>query len=181
MHRFLALPHTLTWTKKGAIVLASSCVALGASGCAGASYAFDSIAGTPEAVELMALSPAQTMRDIVARSEAATAERATQLAALATECTDCATLLTSTSETAEARLRASGGVWEPWGDFADREDVTSFVELPPQGTRAGLVKAPEAPDGRLECPCLHQLAYALQHLPFRPNGNGFLLNYLQFG
>ena len=144
MHRFLALPHTLTWTKKGAIVLASSCVALGASGCAGASYAFDSIAGTPEAVELMALSPAQTMRDIVARSEAATAERATQLAALATECTDCATLLTSTSETAEARLRASGGVWEPWGDFADREDVTSFVELPPQVGQAPYTVGPLA-------------------------------------
>ena len=127
-----------------AALCASTCVALGLSGCAGVPTAVDSITGTHDAVELSALSPAQTIRDSVARSEAATVERAAQMARAATECATCATLLSSLAQDAEARLGASGGLWDPWGDFSDREDAESFVEVPAQIGQAPYTVGPLA-------------------------------------
>ena len=127
-----------------AALCASAGVALGLGGCTGLPTAADSIAGTPDAVELSTLSPAQTMRDSVARSEAATVERAAQMARAATECATCATMLSSVTQDAEARLAASGGLWEPWGDFSDREDAESFVEVPAQIGQAPYTVGPLA-------------------------------------
>ncbi len=47
-----------------------------------------------------------------------------------TQCPKCYTALDKLFEDAMARLDLAGGMWNPWGDFALREDAAQYVEIP---------------------------------------------------
>lgn len=73
-----------------------------------------------------ALDEAGALRDQVARHEAASADRATQLHAKASSCAECQTAASSIIEGSKARLEAIGGLWEPW----PADTPQSWVEQP---------------------------------------------------
>lgn len=86
--------------------------------------------GGTEVAPLPSLSADQMARDSVARSDAAVLDRAEELVGLASNCDKCAGALEKTATAAAERLDLSGGVWEPWGVFAEQEDAALYVELP---------------------------------------------------
>lgn len=92
--------------------------------CASVLAACTTIVNAP--TPLPALDEAATLRDQVARHEAATIQRATELQAKAATCADCQTAATSIIEGAKARLEAIGGIWEPW----PADTPQSWVEQP---------------------------------------------------
>lgn len=67
------------------------------------------------ASSLPTLSGFAAVRDQAARTEAAAAARATQLADIATDCASCASALRDAASSSQARLEALGGLWDPWG------------------------------------------------------------------
>lgn len=105
-------------------------VALGVSGCSGVPPMFSAVTGQAEVIALPALDEVQILRDEVARADWAIAQRTSEMAGLATECEGCRDVLVQAAEAADIRTLLSGGVWEPWGDFQERADADTVVELP---------------------------------------------------
>ncbi|QWW18994.1 hypothetical protein I6B53_07580 [Schaalia sp. 19OD2882] len=70
--------------------------------------------------ELPPLEGPALSRDVAARTEAAAARRAEELAARATSCASCRTALESLATSSKQRLDALGGMWDPW-EGADHE------------------------------------------------------------
>ena len=68
-----------------------------------------------DASSLPSLSGFAAVRDQAARTEAAAAARATQLADIATDCASCSSALRDVASSSQARLEALGGLWDPWG------------------------------------------------------------------
>ena len=68
-----------------------------------------------DASSLPTLSGFAAVRDQAARTEAAAAARATQLADIATDCASCSSALRDAASSSQARLEALGGLWDPWG------------------------------------------------------------------
>ncbi len=100
------------------------------TGCELSSPVFTSISADSAPVELPPLSAAEQVRDDLARAEWAISARAQQMAAASTQCPQCYTALDKLFEDAMARLDLAGGMWNPWGDFALREDAAQYVEIP---------------------------------------------------
>ena len=67
------------------------------------------------ASSLPTLSGFAAVRDQAARTEAAAAARATELADVATDCASCSSALRDVASSSQARLEALGGLWDPWG------------------------------------------------------------------
>ncbi len=116
--------------RAAAVGSAAATIALLMSGCSGVPPMFSAVTGQTEVIALPRLDAAQTLRDEVARADWTIAQRTTQMAQMATECESCKTALEQAAESAGIRAVMSGGVWEPWGDFQDRDDAASVVELP---------------------------------------------------
>ncbi len=91
---------------------------------------FSAVTGQAEVIALPALDEVQILRDEVARADWAIAQRTSEMAGLATECEGCRDVLVQAAEAADIRTLLSGGVWEPWGDFQERADADTVVELP---------------------------------------------------
>ncbi len=128
--------------------------------------------------ELPQLTATEELRNAMARTESAIAERTAQLADLATECDECRITLTTSASSAKERLTDLGGVWSPWGDFETREDAGEFVELPPRVSDAPYTVGPLT--AFMAVTALQQLDRAAQ-LPEAPAGERQALASLLFG
>ena len=77
------------------------------------------------------------MRDQAARTEAAAAARATQLAEVATDCASCSSALRDVASSSQARLEALGGLWDPWGGVTpDGQSAPAAVSEAPTDVSA---------------------------------------------
>lgn len=130
--------------KRARTLLAATCLLmLPVAGC-GASAATSqsgALSGeSPAGPGLPTLSPAQDLRDQVARAETAITAAASQMTELATECDDCRVWLKQVGTDAATRLQLSGGLWIPWPDASEE----ALADLP-QPVEVG--EAPITPTG----------------------------------
>lgn len=109
----------------------------------------------PAPVPLPDLNEAAALRDQVARHEAASVERATELAAKASACGDCHSVATGLAQGATQRLETIGGLWDPWPADAPQ----SLVEQPTPVAEAPL--SPAAFAQWLEATARHDMTHAL--------------------
>lgn len=104
--------------------------------CIGALAACSPLVNTP--TPLPVLDEAGALRDQVARHEAASMDRATQLHTKAASCAECQAAASSIIEGSKARLETIGGLWHPWPE----DTPQSWVEQPTPVADAPL--SPEA-------------------------------------
>ncbi|WP_175953798.1 hypothetical protein [Schaalia sp. Marseille-Q2122] len=109
----------------------------------------------PTITPLPEMNEAAALRDQVARHEAASVERATQLSSKASACGDCQSASSALVEGAQARLETIGGLWEPW----PADTPQSLVEMPTPVAEAPL--SPAAFAQWLEATARHDMTSVL--------------------